>query len=163
MPDELRKSPLLGGRGLPAGAAPALTFAPLLACWNCWEETPMERSHPSVILSKTLYKALVQAGVVRDDDQVTRVVIDAKMDHVVRIHVERLGDVRLLDVIPMLSGIEISSVDAPPSANPMPLARQWQTLATIKLLADKDYKAAGTPTAAERLNAIRRHLAESAA
>jgi hypothetical protein len=65
------------------------------------------------ILAKHLFDALVEAGVVRRDEYVTRVVIDAQNDNWVRVYVERVADARLLSVVPTLEGVEISSVPRP--------------------------------------------------
>lgn len=43
-------------------------------------------------------QALLDAGVVTVEEQVTRVVIDAKADGIVMLYVERAGDERLLEV-----------------------------------------------------------------
>lgn len=51
--------------------------------------------------------ALRSAGVIGDDDLVRRVVIDADMDNVVQVYVERVGDERLLSVATTLKGVEI--------------------------------------------------------
>jgi hypothetical protein len=67
-----------------------------------------------LIHSKSLFEALVKAGVVREDEQIRRIVVDAQAGSAVRIYVDRFGDERLLQVVPTLDGIEISSVPAPP-------------------------------------------------
>jgi hypothetical protein len=70
-----------------------------------------------LIHSKSLFDALVKAGVVREDERIRRVVIDAQVGSAVRIYVDRFGDERLLQVVPTLDGIEISSVPAPPTVD----------------------------------------------
>jgi hypothetical protein len=43
-------------------------------------------------------QALLDAGVIQPDEQVTRVVIEAKADGYVMLYVERVGDERLVEV-----------------------------------------------------------------
>jgi hypothetical protein len=43
-------------------------------------------------------QALLDAGVITVEDNATRVVIDARADGIVMLHVERAGDERLLEV-----------------------------------------------------------------
>ena len=62
---------------------------------------------PRKITGDLLHAALVEAGVVRDGESIRRIVIDAQAGHVVVMHVERFGDMRLLDVVRTLGGIEI--------------------------------------------------------
>ena len=52
-------------------------------------------------------KALADAGVVSDLDRIKRIVIDVRPDDVVRVHVQRIGDGRLIDVAAMLAGAEV--------------------------------------------------------
>lgn len=59
------------------------------------------------IVFRQFHEALVRAGVIRADEFIHRIVIDAKAGHAVVIHVERVGDDRLLDVVQTLDGIEI--------------------------------------------------------
>lgn len=72
---------------------------------------------PRPILSDQFVKALIDAGVVRGDDLIKRLVIDAQVNHAVVIYVERLGDERLLNVALALNGIEIrtwrEAIDVP--------------------------------------------------
>jgi hypothetical protein len=68
--------------------------------------------YPRVITSANFHKALVAAGVVREDESLYRVVIDAKAGDIVRMYIERNGDERLLDVVPTLDGIRILTSDA---------------------------------------------------
>lgn len=67
---------------------------------------------PKPILSDEFYTALRDAGVVRDLDSCTRIVIDAQQREPVRLYVERWGDERLLNVATALNGIEITSAPA---------------------------------------------------
>ncbi len=63
----------------------------------------------SVMTGRAYFKALVDAGVFTEEDagRVTRVVIDVQADRAVVMHVQFLGDDRLLDVVPTLAGVEI--------------------------------------------------------
>jgi hypothetical protein len=65
--------------------------------------------HPRVIMSDKFWEALVAAGVVREDETLYRVVIDAKAGHIVRMYIERNGDERLLDVVTTLEGIKVTT------------------------------------------------------
>jgi hypothetical protein len=67
---------------------------------------------PRVIGGEAFAKALADAGIIRDLDKVSRVVIDARAGHVVVLYVERYGDERLLKVAQSLDGIEVSSAPA---------------------------------------------------
>ena len=59
------------------------------------------------ITTRPLFAALEEAGIVRKEDRVNRVVIDIKVNEVPVIHIQRYGDSRLLDVVPTLTGVEI--------------------------------------------------------
>lgn len=59
------------------------------------------------IRSDEFHAALVATGIVRSGEFIRRIVIDAKVDEIVVMHIERLGDTRLLDVVRTLDGIEI--------------------------------------------------------
>jgi hypothetical protein len=59
------------------------------------------------IHSSEFIDALIASDIVKKDDHVTRVIIDAKADHVVTIYVERIGDERLYDLLPAISKVEI--------------------------------------------------------
>ena len=66
-------------------------------------------SLPMIIVGESFLNALINAGVIHRGDRVRRVVIDAQIGEAVVIHVERLGDTRVLDVAQTLTGIEITS------------------------------------------------------
>jgi hypothetical protein len=68
---------------------------------------------PRVITTNTFWRALVDAGVFREDETISRIVIDAKAGDAVIMYVERWGDTRLLDVALTLDGVEIRGVPAP--------------------------------------------------
>lgn len=53
---------------------------------------------PKLIPARDFLKALAAAGIIHDGDHVRRVIIDAEMGSVVVVHVERLGDERLLHI-----------------------------------------------------------------
>lgn len=61
----------------------------------------------SLIHGKKFVQALLDAGVVRSEDHVRRVVIDASYDGAVVMYVERYGDERLLQVVTSLDGVQI--------------------------------------------------------
>jgi hypothetical protein len=63
-----------------------------------------------------IYDALRDAGIIREDDCVRRVVIDINVTHAIVIHVERYGDERLLNVIRGLDGAVIRT--GTPAENP---------------------------------------------
>jgi hypothetical protein len=52
----------------------------------------------SLIHGREFLEALAEAGVIRNEDHVRRVIIDAAVDTAVVIYVERYGDDRLLSV-----------------------------------------------------------------
>lgn len=54
--------------------------------------------HRKLVMGWQFIRALLDAGVITVEDNVTRVVIDARADGVVMLHVERAGDERLLEV-----------------------------------------------------------------
>ncbi len=74
-------------------------------------------TRPKLIFTDALWRALVAAGVFREDEVIRRIVIDAQADEPVVMHVERYGDERLLKVAQTLEGIEISQVPAAPAAD----------------------------------------------
>ena len=65
-----------------------------------------------VITAERFGQALADAGIIEDIGKVRRIVIDAEAGHLVRIHIERYGDERLLKVAQTLDGIEISTAPA---------------------------------------------------
>lgn len=67
---------------------------------------------PLRLTSRAFHDALVDAGVIRAGENIRRIVIDAKAGDVVVVHVERIGDTRLLDVVRTLDGIEIRELPA---------------------------------------------------
>ena len=68
----------------------------------------------SRLTSDRFAAALVEAGILYADDplRIRRIVIDAQAGHVVVMHVEYLGDTRLLDVVRGLDGIEVRETPA---------------------------------------------------
>jgi hypothetical protein len=72
----------------------------------------VEREKPHRIhgRSEELWNALRDAGVIRDGDYVRRVIIDIDVNAAVVVYIERYGDTRLLDLIPVLGGAEIRGV-----------------------------------------------------
>lgn len=65
---------------------------------------------PRRVTSDAWFKSLIAADVFRDGESVRRVVIDAQAGEAIVIYVERFGDTRLIEVAPMLTGIEIREV-----------------------------------------------------
>jgi hypothetical protein len=62
-------------------------------------------------MSDGFWRALVAAGVFREDEFIRRIVIDVQVGEPVVMYVERDGDERLLDVALTLDGVEIRGVD----------------------------------------------------
>lgn len=62
--------------------------------------------HPR-IMADEFARALVDAGVIEDLGAIHRVVIDARAGQPVALHVEYLGDLRLLDVAEPLAGVQV--------------------------------------------------------
>lgn len=54
-------------------------------------------------------EALRDAGVISGDDHIRRVVIDAAVEGIVVMYVERYGDTRILQVASSLAGVEIAA------------------------------------------------------
>jgi hypothetical protein len=71
------------------------------------EETPTANR----ITARGLHQALIDAGIIRRGEHVRRIVIDAEVDKAVTMHVERWADERLLDVVPILDGVQIREVN----------------------------------------------------
>jgi len=61
----------------------------------------------SVISGPAFVQALVAAGVLPSGEKIVRVVIDARPDSALVMHVQYLADQRILDVVPTLDGVEI--------------------------------------------------------
>lgn len=66
-----------------------------------------------IMTSSAVIAALIESGIVRKEDRVTRVVIDVKVNDIPVIHIQRYGDTRLLKVIPSLVGVEIRRDEVP--------------------------------------------------
>jgi len=50
---------------------------------------------------------LVEAGLVSEDERITRLVLDVKLGEPVKLYIERLPDRKWLDVIPLLSEVQL--------------------------------------------------------
>lgn len=62
-----------------------------------------------LISGREFIDALKAAGLLGNNESlITRVVIDARLNHVVVVHVERYGDERLLHVAQTLDGVKIT-------------------------------------------------------
>lgn len=57
------------------------------------------------ILSDEFVKQLKELGII--DDNTRRVIIDAQVGHIIKIHLEKFGDERLLNLVHTMDGIEI--------------------------------------------------------
>lgn len=66
----------------------------------------------NVINGHQFIQSLLDAGVVSPAENVTRVVIDARADGFVQLHVERVGDERLLEVARKTT-LEITEKESP--------------------------------------------------
>jgi hypothetical protein len=75
-----------------------------------------QTTQPRIITTEKFWRALVDAGVFREDEKVRRIVIDAQAGDAVVMYVERWGDERLLDVALTLDGIEIRGGPPAPDA-----------------------------------------------
>jgi hypothetical protein len=63
---------------------------------------------PKKILGRKFIQALLDAGVVTPGEAVRRVVIDADVNEIVVMYVERFGDERLLQLVPAMTGVQIN-------------------------------------------------------
>lgn len=75
-----------------------------------------------LVTSNVILEALEEAGVIRREDRIRRVVIDLKVGEVPVIYVERYGDLKLLSVASALTGVEITHVE--PEAEVKPAAKR---------------------------------------
>lgn len=71
-----------------------------------------QTTRPKLVHTEMFYRALVDAGVLREDETIKRIVIDADAGAAVVMYIERWADTRLLDVSMTLDGIEIRGVPA---------------------------------------------------
>lgn len=65
---------------------------------------------PSRIHARKFLEALRDAGIIRSEDYVRRVVIDAEVNSALRVYVERWGDERYLKLATTLEGVQITEV-----------------------------------------------------
>lgn len=63
----------------------------------------------SLMHAREFAKALEGAGVVHDINSIERIVIDVRNDQLIRVHVQRFGDERLIDLAAILTGAEVVS------------------------------------------------------
>ena len=73
-------------------------------------------------------KALHAAGIVPDPNTIRRVVIDLQAGQVAVLHLELLADVRILDVVPTLAGVEVRTSRMRPTAADLAAAEEAVTL-----------------------------------
>jgi hypothetical protein len=73
----------------------------------------MPEERPKVISADTMWKAMVAAGVFRENDRIYRCIIDMEAGHPVVMHIQRWDDERLLEVAPLLKAAEIREVGRP--------------------------------------------------
>ena len=98
--------------------------------------------------SQKVFDALTDAGIIRENDYVRRVIIDINVSAAVVIHVERYGDERLLDVIRTLDGAEIRT--GTPAENP---GAVMLTADELLLLRQRLSDGPGTPAVDSALDA----------
>ena len=60
-----------------------------------------------LVTSDKFVQALADAGIIHEPKRVRRVVIDCQPGEVPIIYVERFGDERLVELAPLLTGIEL--------------------------------------------------------
>lgn len=65
-----------------------------------------------ILHARELARALEAAGVVHDINSIERIVIDISASHPVRVHVQRIGDKRLIGLAEILTGAEVVTSDA---------------------------------------------------
>lgn len=58
-----------------------------------------EEPKGQMIMGRAFLEALGSAGIIRVEDHIRRVVIDAPVDEALQVYVERYGDDRLLEVV----------------------------------------------------------------
>lgn len=68
---------------------------------------------PRKITSREFGQALATAGIVRDIENVRRIVIDAEAGELLRLYVEYFGDERWLNVALALDGVEVITSPLP--------------------------------------------------
>ena len=95
-----------------------------------------------------IYGALTEAGIIRENDYVRRVIIDINVTHAVVIHIERYGDERLLDVVRTLDGAVIRT--GTPAESP---GAVMLTADEILLLRQRLSDGPGTPAVHSALDA----------
>jgi hypothetical protein len=71
-----------------------------------------ETERPRFIAAEAFARALADVGIIQDPERIARIVIDVQAGCAVVMHVQHLGDERLLKVAQSLEGIEVSSVPA---------------------------------------------------
>lgn len=69
-----------------------------------------DRTLPRRIHGRHFLEALMGAGVISPGSYVRRIVIDASIDSAVKVYIERIGDERILDVAPLLTGLNVRTV-----------------------------------------------------
>jgi hypothetical protein len=67
----------------------------------------------NALLGRDIAKALEEAGVVTDLDSVIRIVIDIDGTSLPAVYVQRVGDDRLLGIVPMLTDPAVRVIDRP--------------------------------------------------
>lgn len=68
-----------------------------------------------LVLGKTIIDKLIELGIA--DTWTQRVIIDIPIDGIPRIHVQKVGDTRLLELVEMMPEVEIRRVDQDAVAN----------------------------------------------
>lgn len=79
---------------------------------------PPDGGRPRAITVHAAHKALCDAGVISPDEIISKIIIELDVRKgVVLMHVERLGDERLLKVLPAIAhGAEVTNLSEEPAA-----------------------------------------------
>jgi hypothetical protein len=72
------------------------------------ERIPAFKLNPP-ILGTEFIAMLRDLGFISDDEMIQRVIIDAPIDNYLVVHVQRVGDVRLLNLSPLLQRQEVTA------------------------------------------------------
>jgi hypothetical protein len=71
---------------------------------------PASRRLPPVT-ADALFEAMRDAGILRTEDKIRRIIIDIAAGKIVVMHIERYADRRLLEVVSLLGGAEIRTAE----------------------------------------------------
>lgn len=90
----------------------------------------------ALITGNALIRALADLGVVPPAERVRRVVVDARAGHATVIHVELIGDERLLEVVPTLEGVDIRPTELAPASGTFHVRTDYRNLSVGLVPAD---------------------------